>query len=135
MIVADSSAWIEFLRRTGSPIHLELRRLIDTGKRLATTEVVLMEVLAGATSAREAEDLRVQLLGFKVLRLRPVTDFAEAAALHRACRAGGETVRSIADCLIAVPAIRAGAPILHANRDFEAIARHSALRIHQPAGG
>jgi hypothetical protein len=38
-------------------------------------------------------------------------------------------VRGLADCLIAVPAINAGAPILHADRDFDAIARHTPLQV------
>jgi hypothetical protein len=46
-----------------------------------------------------------------------------------ACRAGGETVRSLTDCLIASAAIRTAVPILHSDRDFDVIARHTTLQV------
>ena len=134
MIVPDSSAWIEYLRGTGSAVHLELRRLLEERAPIATTEGVVLELLAGE-SPRRADELRVELFRFPMLRLRPVADYLEAAALARACREGGETVRSIVDCLIAIPAIRAEAAVLHVNRDFDVIARHSSLRIHRSGRG
>jgi predicted nucleic acid-binding protein len=33
------------------------------------------------------------------------------------------------DCLVAVPTIEAGATLLHADRDFDALARHTPLRL------
>ncbi|MFN8233487.1 MAG: PIN domain-containing protein, partial [Actinomycetota bacterium] len=50
MILADTSAWIEYLRGTGSRTHRALRRAIDSGD-VVITEPVVMEVLAGARSA------------------------------------------------------------------------------------
>ena len=47
MILADTSAWVEFLRGTGSETNLRLRGLLEDDE-LSTTDVVLMEVLAGA---------------------------------------------------------------------------------------
>jgi predicted nucleic acid-binding protein len=132
VIVADSSAWVEYLRHTGSPTHLALRGLLDEDADLAVTEVVVMEVLAGARSAEHAEALRQELLRFPVLALRGLEDYEEAAALARACRAGGETLSAQVDCLVAVPAIQAGAAVLHADRDFEVIARHTGLRLYRP---
>jgi len=57
-------------------------------------------------------------------------DFEEAALLFRSCREAGETIGSLTDCLIAVPVIRAGATLLHRDADFDAIARHSDLKVH-----
>ncbi len=130
MIVADSSAWIEFLRRTGSPVHLALRHAIEERHELGITEVVLMEVLAGARFPQHADTLRAELLQFDLLPLRRLQDFMEAAAIFRRARAAGETIRSMLDCLIAVPVIRAGAELLHNDADFDVIAHHSSLRIH-----
>jgi len=69
------------------------------------------------------------LLGFQILPLDGLADFEQAAAIYRACRDTGETLRSLSDCLIAVPVIRAGASLLHNDADFAAIARHSSLRL------
>jgi predicted nucleic acid-binding protein len=135
VIVVDSSAWIEFFRRTGSPVAVELRRLIASDDDIGITEIVFAEVLAGAASGPRIRELRSTLLAFPLLPLEGLADFEEAAVLYRSCRAAGETLRGLIDCLIAVPAIRADAEILHRDRDFDAIARHTALRIHVPSSG
>lgn len=54
--------------------------------------------------------------------------FEQAAQLYRTCRAAGYTIRSAHDCLIAACAIRNDVPLLHADIDFDHIARVSALR-------
>jgi hypothetical protein len=132
MIVVDTSAWIEFLRGKPHPSARELERLLEEDAELGVTEIVVMELLAGARSAPHLRELRSRLLAFPILSLEGLMDYEEAALLYRACRAEGETVRSLTDCLIAVPAIREGAAVLHGDADFDAIARHSPLRIHRP---
>jgi predicted nucleic acid-binding protein len=129
VIVADSSAWIEYLRGTGVAIDRKLNALIDTDADVAITEIVVMEVLAGARSPRHVSDLRARLLAFPVLTLDGLSDVEEAAQIYRDCAVAGETIRTMSDCLIAVPAIRVRASILHNDRDFDAIARHTDLRI------
>ena len=129
MILADTSAWVEFLRATGSPIHLRLRNLIAGDGDLATTDVVMMELLAGPTTQDEMARLRRLLLRFQLLPVEGLADYEAAADLYRRCRAGGETVRKLTDCLIAVVAIRNGATLLHRDHDFEVIARHTTLRL------
>jgi predicted nucleic acid-binding protein len=86
-----------------------------------------MEVLAGAREEAHLRALRRLLLRCELLPLSGLADFEAAADLYRTCRRAGETIRALTDCLIAVPTIRAGAAVLHADRDFDAIARHSAL--------
>jgi predicted nucleic acid-binding protein len=48
MILADTSAWVEYDRATGSAVDTRLTRLIADEEPLAVTEPVIMEVLAGA---------------------------------------------------------------------------------------
>lgn len=127
MILVDTSAWIEFLRGSGHPAHATLRHHILAGSPIATTEVVVMELLAGASSNRERDRLRGRLLALRQLRLRGMPDFETAADLYRACRHKGETVRKLIDCLIAAVAIREKASVLHNDRDFEVLGRHTRL--------
>ena len=129
MILADTSAWVEYLRATGSPVHLRLRDLIAGDGDLATTDVVMMELLAGPTTHDEMARLRRLLLRFRLLPVEGLADYEAAADLYRRCRAGGDTVRKLTDCLIAVVAIRNGATLLHRDHDFEVIARHTTLRL------
>lgn len=56
-------------------------------------------------------------------------DFERASGLYRKCRGKGETVRSMLDCLLAAVAIREGVPLLHNDRDFEVLARHTPLEL------
>jgi predicted nucleic acid-binding protein len=128
VILVDTSAWIEFLRASGHPVHLTLKCHLTQRSPIATTEIVIMELLAGTRSRREYTGLRARLLALPQLALRGLPDFETAAELHRTCRRKGETVRKLIDCLIAAVAIREGVMVLHNDRDFEVLARHTRLR-------
>jgi predicted nucleic acid-binding protein len=130
IVLPDSSAWIEYFRASGHATDLELDDLIDDEAELVVTEPVVMEVLAGARSEGHAMKMRTALLAYPVAKVFGLDDYETAAAILRACRAGGETVRSTMDCLIAAVAIREGASVLHRDRDFDVIARHTELQIH-----
>lgn len=127
MILVDTSAWIEFLRDTGSEVCIAVDQLLDAD--LAICDAVSMEVLAGARNERHLIQLRGLLARSTMLPTSPV-DYDDAASMYRACRANGETVRKLIDCLIGAVAVRAGAEVLHADVDFAALARHTDLRIH-----
>jgi predicted nucleic acid-binding protein len=129
VILADTSAWVEYLRASGGPVHLRLRELIADEGDLATTEVVMMELLAGAADAEAVTSLRRLLGRFELLPVEGLADYEAAAELYRRCRAGGETVRKLTDCLIAAVAMRHGAALLHRDHDFEVLARHTPLRV------
>lgn len=129
MILIDTSAWIEFLRDTGSPVCGRVDALLADD--VAVCDPVRMEVLAGARSDEHLRDLR-GLLARAALIPTEAIDYEDAAALYRTCRRGGETVRRLIDCLIAAVAIKAEVSVLHADADFDALARHTHLRI-EPA--
>lgn len=129
MTLVDSSAWIEYLRGTGSRTHVRLRSLLEGSVPIAVTDVIAMEVLAGAGKRPTERDLERLLGRARPLPTRPFFDHRAAAQIYRQCRSEGETPRSLSDCIIAAVAIHHGIPILHADRDFDLIARHTALRI------
>ena len=129
MILIDTSAWIEFLRDTESSICDEVDRLLAV--EIAICDPVRMEVLAGARDEAHLRQLRGLLARATVLPTGPA-DYEAAAALHRVCRRRGETVRKLIDCLIGAIAVREEVPVLHADMDFEVLARHTALEIHTP---
>lgn len=128
MILIDTSAWVEFLRDTGSPVCDRVDLLLDDA--IATCHPVRMEILAGARNEQHLSDLRGLLARASLLSC-DATDFEEGAALYRSCRREGETVRKLIDCLIAATAIRASASVLHADTDFDVLARHTALQTEQ----
>lgn len=126
MILVDTSAWIEFLRNTGSNVCERVDELL--AQPIAICAPIQMEILAGARNDRHLKDLRGLLARAQTLQTSP-TDYEDAAAIYRACRRHGDTVRKLIDCLIAAHAIREQIPILHSDSDFDAIARHTALRL------
>jgi predicted nucleic acid-binding protein len=129
-LLADSSAWIEYLRETGSPIDWKLNDALESkDAEVSTTDVVVMEVLAGARDDADRDELRKMLYGCSFLMVDGPADYEQAAEIHRACRRGGESVRKLTDCLIAAVAIRNGVELLQCDADFEVIARHTALRL------
>lgn len=129
MILVDSSAWVEFLRATGSPAHLCLRAALGDGTDLACTDVIVMEILAGARDDADRDRLRRLLYGLDFLPVEGPADYENAAELYRLCRRRGETPRKFSDCLIASVAIRSDAELLCEDADFLAIARHAPLRL------
>ena len=127
MILIDTSAWVEFLRNTGSMVCA----LVDESlsEEVAIRHIVRMEILAGARHDSHLLNLR-RLLARAVVIPTQTADYDDAAALYRRCRREGETVRKLVDCLIAAVAIRSGTPLLHSDIDFDVLARHTDLQVY-----
>ncbi len=126
MILIDTSAWVEFLRDTGSTTCNRVEALLAS--EIATCDMVRMEVLAGARDEHHLRNLR-GLLARAVSIPTTSANYELGASLYRRCRQRGETVRKLVDCLIASVAIRAGAPLLHRDADFDVLERHTELRV------
>jgi predicted nucleic acid-binding protein len=128
VILADTSAWVEYDRATGSAVDQRVTQLIAHDGALAVTEPVLMEVLAGARSDAREADLRRLLARFELLRCDSV-DFDGAVRIYRRCRAAGVTPRGMVDCMIAAVAWRHGATLLALDTDIDRVARVIGIQI------
>ena len=129
MIVVDTSVWIDFLGGRRTRQARRCAELIEGGAPVALTDVVFSEVLQGLRSEDEAQLVERHLRAFPILRLGGLDDFALAASLYRTARREGVTIRKTLDCLIAAPCVRTGAPLLHADADFDRLASCTSLRI------
>ena len=123
MILADTSAWVEYDRATGSPVDRRMAELVETGGPIVVTEPVVMEVVAGARDDRREADLRRLLLRFRLLPFDALIDFDAAARIYRRCRAAGVTPRGMVDCMIAAVAWRRHATLLAHDADLDRVAR------------
>lgn len=123
MILADTSAWVEYDRATGSTVDQRLTDLIEADGPLAVTEPVVMEVLAGARGDQIQGDLRRLLLRFELLGFDAASDFDAAAHIYRRCRRAGVTPRGMVDCMIASVAWRSGAALLAFDADLDRVAQ------------
>lgn len=128
MILVDTSIWIQLLNG-------QLGNAFDDDRLLlfATCGPVIQEVCQGL---RETPLRQVVIDGLLALpRLAdpvPTGLFLEAAAIYRVGRRKGYTIRSSTDCLIAAIAIENGTPVWHSDRDFDHIARYTALEVIPP---
>jgi predicted nucleic acid-binding protein len=126
--IVDSSAWIELISRGDSPIAEHVARLVEADDALITG-LIRCEVLVGFRSEAKFKRARASLDNFEQLDdgARAVGD--RAIEIYRKCRKKGVTVRSLVDCLIAAAALEHDLPVLHRDRDFDAIAAVFPLRI------
>jgi hypothetical protein len=116
--------WIEVFRR---PARIDLERVVEFDS-IVTCLPVVQEVLQGFTDERAFQIARQAMHALPIVEsplLPSVVD--DAVDLYRAARRAGVTVRSGVDCLIAACAIRHGLSVLHADRDYDQLARVSPL--------
>ena len=124
MLLVDTSVWIEVFRK---PSRVRLDQIVDFDD-VATCLPVVQEVLQGFRDERAYQTARDALFALPMVDsplTRPV--FEQAIDLYRAARRAGLTIRSGVDCLIAACAIRHSLTVLHHDRDFDLLAKVSAL--------
>ena len=130
MIVVDTSVWIAVLNDEDTPQARRCISLIEDGAPVGLTDVVYAEILQGLRTDREVRLVETHLRHFPILRLESLEDFALAATLYRQARRAGVTIRKTLDCLIAAPCVRVGAPILHADSDFDLLSSCTKLEVY-----
>lgn len=121
MLIADTSAWVEWLRFTGSPTNVAFREAL-ADDRVTLLEPVKAELLMGAHDRTEVGTLRRLMESVDFELVHPRDDFESATELFHTARQRGVTVRGLTDCLIAAMALRLDHPILHHDRDFARLA-------------
>jgi len=128
VVLVDTSVWIEVFRK-GSPLRLEDVADFD---EVVTRLPVIQEVLQGFDDERAFQLARESMHALPVVE-SPLSGivFDRAADLYRSARRAGLTVRSGVDCLIAACALRNNLDVVHRDRDFDALARISPLRVRR----
>jgi hypothetical protein len=125
MFLVDTSAWI---RHFNSRDEFDMRDVCAPDERVLCLPVY-QEILQGVRDDRAYRRMK------DALDAAPMIDdpmdrelVVQAVALYRRGRRRGVTVRSSIDCLVAASAVRHGLTVLHADRDFPALARVSDLQ-------
>lgn len=125
-ILADTSAWVASFSKTGhEPLKATMRELIENGS-LVITGVVLLELLQGTKDEAGLESLRKKL---KVLPSLPTPEeiWVSSAKLSLSLRAKGVQA-STPDILIAALAIEHDCVLIHCDRDYEYMKKHTSLK-------
>jgi predicted nucleic acid-binding protein len=133
VIIFDTSVLSRVFRRRRP--GAEERRLQGVFEGLMASDVplglpgvVLQEVLSGVRSHRQFSDLTTKLLGAFAIVPAGVREHVEAARVKNVCLGKGLNVSGI-DCLIAACAIAGNHELFTVDKDFEAIAMHTPLKL------
>ena len=128
LVLVDTSAWICFFARRGYPDIKEALSLLLEEDRAAIAGPIMIEIVQGARTAEEKEDIKKWVKGIRWLS---VTDaiWNNAAEMAFALRRKGITTSAI-DTLIAALAIEYDCSLLHRDSHFDLMARHCELQCY-----
>lgn len=128
MVLVDTSVWIDFFAGRSRPHVTALVDLIRNENDLCLCGVILAEVLQGIRSDADYTKTEESFGALIFLHMEGAT-FVRAAQTYRSLRKFGVTIRKPVDCMIASVAMEHDIHLLHNDRDFDHIARHSNLRV------
>ena len=130
MVLVDTTVWIDFFYGKSESHVRILEEHIKNDKNICVCGVILTEVLQGIRHNTDYLRTKDYFDALTFLPMRKAT-FLLSAELYRSLRKIGVTIRKPVDCMIASVAIEYDLPLLHNDRDFSLIARHSKLRVIQ----
>ncbi|MBN1665153.1 MAG: PIN domain nuclease [Deltaproteobacteria bacterium] len=128
MVLVDTTVWVDFFSGSNEPHVVMLQELIENEEDLSLCGVILAEVLQGIRFDTDFIKTKEYLDDLIFLPMRQTT-FLRSAEIYRSLRKQGITIRKPIDCIIASVAIENDIQLLHNDRDFDHIAKHSKLRI------
>ena len=127
MVLVDTTVWIDFFAGRNEPHVIKFQDFIEKEEDLSLCGVILTEVLQGIRSDTDYKKIKQYLTDLIVLPMRQAT-FLRAAEIYRSLRKKGVTIRKPVDCMIASVALEYDVCLLHNDRDFDQIAKHTKLR-------
>jgi predicted nucleic acid-binding protein len=127
VVVVDSSVWIDFVRIGTGPQVDRLMAIIGRDD-VIVGDLILCEVLKGASAEPEARRLESLLLEFPIVQMCNLNLALRAGEHYRRLRELGFTVRNTVDLLIGTYCIEHGHMLLHSDRDFDAMRDHLGLK-------
>jgi predicted nucleic acid-binding protein len=128
MLIADTSAWVEWLREQGSSADEAMNQALARNEVLLP-EIVRAELLTGARSRMETAVLRRLVEAMDLVLIAPRDDFESATDLYLRGRAAGVTIRGLMDCMVVATAARLEVPVLHHDRDIARLAPLAGVAI------
>ena len=128
--VVDTSIWIDYLKKKAVAQTILINSFIDKNE-IVSLPVIVQEVLQGIREDVLFESLKDAFLSFKKVEYNSFDAALQAASLYRFLRNKGATIRKPNDCLIAWICIDNNFQLLHNDRDFDNIAKHTSLKIYK----
>jgi predicted nucleic acid-binding protein len=133
-IIVDTGVWIDFYNGISNSM-VEALKIIMINDVIVVPPIIVQEILQGIRKKKLLHFIEDALLGFQFISYDTYEAAFEAAALYRFVRSKGVTVRSANDCLIAWLCISNNFSLLHNDKDFDNIAKHTSLKIYKYSNG
>lgn len=130
MIVADTSAWIDYVRGIDAP-HTNLLDYELDHNRIITGDLIITEFLQGFRNEKEYQAAK------EIMESLEYHDFVgkkialQSAKNFRILRRSGITVRKTIDVIIATFCIENGFELLHNDRDFDSMEKILGLQVRR----
>ena len=118
LVLIDTSAWIEYLKKTSHPVTKEIESALFLNVA-AACQLVLAELIQGVRSEKEAE-LILDLASVVKILSESDSTWQQAGFLANKLRKQGKTI-SLIDCYLAVLAKENKAVILTLDKHFAII--------------
>lgn len=130
--IIDTSVWVDYFNAVINDKTDAADNLLEQ-RSVIILPLILQEILQGIRERQMFETIKGSLLSLNFLQYNPIESAIGAASLYRFLQRKGITVRKPNDCLIAVICINNDTPLLHNDKDFDNIAKHTTLKIYKPS--
>jgi predicted nucleic acid-binding protein len=128
--IIDTSVWIDYFNAIISDKTKAADKLLED-KSVIILPVILQEILQGIREKQTFDSVKGLLLSLEFFQFNEIETAINAASLYRFLKTKGVTIRKPNDCLIAVVCINNNIPLLHNDKDFNNIAKHTSLKIYK----
>ncbi|MGN6340751.1 MAG: type II toxin-antitoxin system VapC family toxin [Ginsengibacter sp.] len=128
--IIDTSVWIDYFNAIINSKTDNVVELIKANEVLILP-VILQEVLQGIRNDKLFNSIIETLVPLEFISYHQIEMSIGAASLYRNLKTKGVTIRKPNDCLIAAICIANNIPLLHNDKDFDNIAKHTSLKIHK----
>jgi len=130
MIVADTSAWIDYVRGVKAP-HTDILDHELLHGRIVTGDLIITEFLQGFRHRKEFETAKKMMERLEYYDMVGMKIALSVAENYRNLRKSGITVRKTIDVIIATFCVENGFELIHNDHDFDEMADALGLRVRR----
>ena len=128
MIVADTSAWIDYFRGIDA-LHTNLLDQALSTNRIVIGDLIITELLQGFRNDKDYDSAKKLIKKLEYRNLAGKEIAFEASQNYRALRSKGVTVRKTIDVIIGTFCIENKFELIHNDRDFDPMEQHLGLKV------
>ena len=128
--IIDTSVWIDYFNGIINEQTDATEKFIVDGEVLMLP-IILLEVLQGIRNPKDFTFVKNAFLRNTFFEFNTIEMALEAATLYRFLKRNGVTIRKPNDSLIAAICIQKNFSLLHNDKDFDKIAKHTSLKIYK----